>query len=272
MSGSSLHTSRFFARAALCALACGAGGVVVTATSSCSSSSPTEQSTATPDAEVGSDSSDGRSSPDAGASAVDGAPANNATLASRLTALTAKCKVASKGQFAIHQGSPPSIDICALKGAFFWTSSMNVDCDGRSTVECNANTDPSYQPKTSFPQSDGGPLVAALVPYVVIPLPSSRFDYVAAGIAPGALVAVMYNGTIAYGVFGDEGPDNLIGEASYAMAKLLGIDPDPATGGVDHGVTYVVLTGDSAAVTPLEDPAAAAAKGPGLLEALVQQN
>jgi hypothetical protein len=253
-------------------LACAAGAGIVTATSSCSSSSPADQATTAPDAEVGTDSSDGRSSSDAGPSPLDGATGSNATLLSRLAALTSKCKIASKGQFAIHQGTPPTIDICELKGAFFWTSSMNVDCDGRSTPECNAKTDPNYQPKTSFPQSDGGPLVASLVPYVVIPLPSSRFDYVASGIVPGAVVAVVYNGAIAYGVFGDEGPDNLIGEASYAMAKLLGIDPDPATGGIDHGVTYVVLTGANAAVSPIEDPAAAAAKGAGLLAAVVQQN
>jgi len=38
----------------------------------------------------------------------------------------------------------------------------------------------------------------------------------------GSVVAVIYNGQVAYGVFGDEGPDNIIGEASYAMAALLG--------------------------------------------------
>ncbi len=40
---------------------------------------------------------------------------------------------------------------------------------------------------------------------------------------------------------GDTGPDEIIGEASYATAKALGIDPDPETGGTDSGVTYIVF-------------------------------
>ena len=32
-----------------------------------------------------------------------------------------------------------------------------------------------------------------------------------------------------YAVFGDQGPDNIISEASYATAQSLGIDPNPAT-------------------------------------------
>ena len=42
-------------------------------------------------------------------------------------------------------------------------------------------------------------------------------------------------------MFGDTGPENIIGEASYAIAKTLGINPDPAVGGADSGVTYIVF-------------------------------
>ena len=42
-------------------------------------------------------------------------------------------------------------------------------------------------------------------------------------------------------VFADEGPSNIIGEASFATAKALGINPDPSNGGVDSGVTYIVF-------------------------------
>jgi len=31
---------------------------------------------------------------------------------------------------------------------------------------------------------------------------------------------------VQYGIFADEGPQGIIGEASYAMATLLGVDPD----------------------------------------------
>lgn len=197
---------------------------------------------------------------------------SGASLADRLARLTSTCTVASKGKFSIHDGGPETIDICQLNGAFFWTSSMNVDCDGKETTACNGTTDPAYQSTTSFPQSDGAPLVASELPYVVIPLPSSRFDYRASDIRAGAVVIVMYNGAVAFGVFGDEGPSNLLGEASYAMAKALGIDPDPLTGGVAHGVTYVVITGASAVVSPIEQSAAAAAQGRALAEKLLQGN
>ena len=46
----------------------------------------------------------------------------------------------------------------------------------------------------------------------------------------------------------DIGPEPIIGEASYAMAELFGIDPDPATGGAEGGVTYIVFTGSDARV------------------------
>jgi hypothetical protein len=85
-------------------------------------------------------------------------------------------------------------------------------------------------------------------------------------------VAVIYNGQVEYGAFGDEGPDNIIGEASYAMASLLGVDPDPSTGGVDSGVTYIAFTGQGAVVDPIEDHAAATAKGAALAAQLLQDN
>ena len=50
-----------------------------------------------------------------------------------------------------------------------------------------------------------------------------------------------------YGVIGDKGPDSIVGEASYGMADQLGIDPDPATGGVSGKVVgYVAFPGTEA--------------------------
>ncbi|SEF88149.1 chitosanase of glycosyl hydrolase group 75 [Actinacidiphila yanglinensis] len=77
----------------------------------------------------------------------------------------------------------------------------------------------------------------------MIPLPSSRFSYEDAGISPGSVAAVVYNGKVVYAVFADEGPGNIIGEGSYALATALGIDPDPDTGGTDGPVTFIVFPG-----------------------------
>ena len=56
-------------------------------------------------------------------------------------------------------------------------------------------------------------------------------------------------------MFGDEGPTSIIGEASYATAQALGIDPDPSTGGTDTGVAYIAFTGSAAVVPVIEDHA-----------------
>ena len=109
--------------------------------------------------------------------------------------------------------------------------------------------------------SKGDPLDAAKLPFVVVPQPSSRWDYRASDLALGTVVAVIYNGKLEYGIIGDTGPAAIIGEASYAMAKSLGIDPDPSTGGVASGVTYVAFTGKADAVEKKEDHAEAVSIG-----------
>jgi Fungal chitosanase of glycosyl hydrolase group 75 len=106
----------------------------------------------------------------------------------------------------------------------------------------------------------------------VVPLGSTRFDAQAAGVQGGAVAIVIYDGRLAFGVFGDEGPADIIGEASYAMAQSLGIDPNPATGGVDSGVTFIVLTGMNAVVSPIENHQAAVTLGEQLAMQLLANN
>ena len=69
-------------------------------------------------------------------------------------------------------------------------------------------------------------------------------------------MAVIYGGKVQYAVFGDTGPDNIIGEASYACAAALGIDPDPLTGGTDGPVTYIAFLGSGAIPPDIEDQTA----------------
>jgi hypothetical protein len=113
------------------------------------------------------------------------------------------------------------------------------------------------------------PIDAETVPFVVIPLPSARFRYANHGIDLGQLALVTYQDRWAIGVFADEGPDNIIGEASYAMCSLLGVDPDPRTGGADSGATFVIFTGASSRIANANDHAAAVAAATPLLNALL---
>ena len=104
---------------------------------------------------------------------------------------------------------------------------------------------------------------------MVIPGGSERWSYRDADLDIGSVVAVIYNGKVAFGVFGDQGPKDIIGEASYAMAELLGINPDPESGGTGEGVVYIAFQGEDAQSWPLEDHAAATAKGMELLNQLL---
>src|SRR6266496_913570 len=121
------------------------------------------------------------------------------------------------------------------------------------TTECNLSTDPWYMNQTAATDSSGQPLDAAHLPYVVIPGKSTRFDYRAAGLAMGSVFAVIYKDQVQYGVAGDIGPTAVIGEASYKMADLLGINPDPHYGGTDEEVIYIGFTGTEAIAMPIED-------------------
>ena len=196
-----------------------------------------------------------------------------------LAKVTTCAQLAGTTKFATDTGEPKTIPVCGLKGAVWWQADMDIDCDGKTTAQCNINTDPYYQNQTSATDSKGHPLDAAGLPFVVVPLPGNGFDYAKAGLELGSVVAVVYNGKLEYAVIGDEGPNNIIGEASYATAKALGIDPDPSIGGVDCmsdgttcPVTYIAFTGSDAVASPIEDHAKAITVGDARARQLFQDN
>ncbi len=163
--------------------------------------------------------------------------------AASLLALTENCRVVG-GQFSSDWSTSSDIPVCGLEGAVFFHADMDIDCDGRVTPECNEQTDPYFFDATAM----GEHIAAAELPFVVLPQPSERFDPSEFGLELGNVVAVIYQGEVRYGAYVDIGPAEIIGEASYAMAELFGIDPDPATGGAEEGVTYIAFTGANARV------------------------
>ncbi|WP_158881007.1 peptidoglycan-binding protein [Amycolatopsis anabasis] len=166
----------------------------------------------------------------------------------------------SNGKYAERSGGSRTIPVCATGNAVHWRSGMTVDCDGQRTEKCNASTDPSWQNQTAWSQSDGKPLNAEKLPYIVVPGISSTWSCSRSGITGGTVAAVVYQGRVAYAVVGDVGPNDAIGEGSYALAKALGINPDPRSGGVSGKVVdYIVFPGVKAA--PIQDNADAVAKG-----------
>jgi len=196
-------------------------------------------------------------------------PAVAGPSASQLLARASKgCTKVSKGNYKSDDETSANISICKAGSAFVWKADMDVDCDGITTKNCNKNTDCCYQNQTSFETSKGKPFQADLTHYFVIPLPSSRFSYSKSGIRPGTTAAIIYNNRVVYAVFADEGPNDIIGEASFATAKALGINPNPKNGGVDSGVTYIVFP--NSVPSPVESNSAIDAKGSAAANAWVK--
>ncbi|WP_330308653.1 MULTISPECIES: glycoside hydrolase family 75 protein [unclassified Streptomyces] len=190
--------------------------------------------------------------------------------AADLLAKVTSCSQISNGKYKTDDETSATIPVCGKNGAVFWKADMDIDCDGQVTSKCNGDTDPWFQDDTAFHQSDGKALRAEALPYVVVPSSSSIWKYTSAGIKGGGVVAVIYNGKVEYAVVGDTGPTKIIGEASYATAKALGIDPDPETGGADSGVTYILFKNSQ--VSPIESHSAAVSLGDSLAKQFLQNN
>lgn len=171
------------------------------------------------------------------------------TTAAQLKAMAAGGTQVSKSMY--HEGSTDDVGVYQKNGVIYWTSGMSIDCDGLPGTYCNGQTDPYFQAQTSWTQSNGKALPAEELPFIVVPLPSSIWKYSDAGIVGGNLVTVVYKDRYVHGVVGDQGPSERIGEASYATAQALGINPSPTSGGVESGVTYIVYPGVK--VNPIED-------------------
>ena len=189
--------------------------------------------------------------------------------AGQLLAKVMTCRPTSSARFATDERHPRTIPVCRLAGALFWKADMDIDCDGQVTSHCNLNKDSSFQSGTAL--SPGGrPLVAERTPYLVIPQPSTIFDYRRHGIQLGAVAAIVYKNKVAYAVFGDTGPKEILGEASYKVAELLGIDPDPSTGGTASGVTYIVF--ENTKVANPGNPASIMKAGQAAVAKLLRKN
>jgi len=202
------------------------------------------------------------------------APAVAVSIRDGLTALTRTCKM-TVGHVYGFDSDPQDPDkgkttqICALDGAIFWIADMDIDCDGKATPgKCDREDDCCYAPDTSL-HGNNGPLTAAVTPYVVLPT-----DFVQPGLELGTVVAVIYNNQMTYAIFGDTGPNDIIGEASYACAERLGINPSAKNGGaLGATVTYVAFTKGTASVPQdVEDQDQTRTLGESLAKELLEKN
>lgn len=141
-------------------------------------------------------------------------------------------------------------------GVFAYTSGMAVDTDGS-----DPDPDPDHLGRTTWPTTDGRWLGAHRVPYYVLgdQCPDRRppcrwFAYREHGISALQFALVFYRGRVIGAVFGDTqgapgGDPRELGEASVKAASMLGIPSSGITGGVEAGVTVVIFSGPTWAVT-----------------------
>lgn len=126
-----------------------------------------------------------------------------------------------------------------------YTARGRVDDDGTGS----AHGDPYHQRDTSL-HRNGRPLNADVDLYIVVPPQILR------GVAPtvlGSQAWVTFRGNTVPAVVGDIGPHGRLGELSVALARALGINPDPNTGGVDvPSVLYVIQPGCPAAANGIQ--------------------
>jgi hypothetical protein len=205
------------------------------------------------------------------ASDVSGKPVSrhaDSVSAADLLVRVRDCTPVSHGRYRSDPGAPATIPVCGTGDAVFWTADMDIDCDGRPGDRCNSDTDPLFSPTTAFTQSDGRCPSAERLPYIVVPGPSDVWDYREHGVRGGTVAAVVHGDRVLYAVVGDVGPSRIIGEASYAAAEALGLNPDPRSGGAPSGVTYIVFKNSRAA--PLESHASAVQVGDRLARQFVE--
>ncbi|WP_412537898.1 glycoside hydrolase family 75 protein [Longispora sp. K20-0274] len=167
------------------------------------------------------------------------------------------CRVVSDGKLATDDGRAGTVNVCKAGSGLVFRADLDIDCDGVATRECAA--DRTRGSDTAVHTSKGRPFNPVTSHYYVLPIPTAKFSYARQGIRPGSVAAIIYHDKLVYAVFADVGPRNVLGEASYSVAKALGINANPNTGGVDSGVTYVVFPGQVPG--PVESNAAMDAKG-----------
>lgn len=128
-----------------------------------------------------------------------------------------------------------------------FTAKAAIDTDGSGPL----HGDPDAQRDTSL-HHKGKPLNADVDQYIVLP------PQIIAGVPGIVLGCQVYvenqsNHRAADAVVGDIGPHPKIGEISVALARALGVNPSPVSGGEDrHVIRYCVNPGVPAVVGDTE--------------------
>lgn len=152
---------------------------------------------------------------------------------------------------AYHPDDPLGLDSLAHAGhpGNWWALvTDNEKRNGRPILQGPNDPAPGFYVSTTALYDPDNPNVrdprryvdAADVPYIVLPPKALHF----AQLSDFATVVNLQNGKISAAIVADESTPHLpVGEGSIALAKALGIDSDPRTGGKDRDVAYIIYPG-----------------------------
>jgi chitosanase len=172
-----------------------------------------------------------------------------------------------KGGFYAEEGGSKNFGYCQkyftnkgfyLKGPKTQLADMDIDCDGNQHgIDSRCRSSDDTQSETAFKDEVSkygiSDLRADIHPYVVLGNYGSyspTFDPEQHGIKPLSVVAVVCNGKLVYGIWGDTNGDDgppLIGESSLAVGTAC--FGDSMTGNNGHeetDVLFIAFTGDHA--------------------------
>lgn len=123
-----------------------------------------------------------------------------------------------------------------------------VTTKGKPVIQDSADPAPGFYVSTTSLQDASKKITdpkryvnSETIPYIV--LPNNKTILAEAKTGDLAYVYNLRNGKNSYAIFADVGPKDKIGEGSIALAKKLGIDSSPRTGGTADSVLYYVFPG-----------------------------
>ena len=148
---------------------------------------------------------------------------------------------------AYHPVSDSGLDKLSSAGhAGNWWGIVSIK--GTPVIQNEKDPAPGFYVSTTSLQDDSKKVSDPLryvnsetIPYFV--LPNEKAILAEAKTGDIAYVYNLRNGKNSYAIFADVGPKDKIGEGSIALAKKLGIDSSPRTGGIADSVLYYVFPG-----------------------------
>jgi Fungal chitosanase of glycosyl hydrolase group 75 len=158
---------------------------------------------------------------------------------------------ADGGYHAYHPDNKSGLDYLGNAGrpGNWWALvTDNGEPNGRPMIQTAADPAPGFYISTTSledPNCDRRDphryVNAEAINFIVLP------GRLGLGAKLGDFAVVIRPATAAYdyAVYADVGPANKIGEGSIALAAALGIPSSPKTGGVGHGIVYIVFPGSA---------------------------